>query len=68
MTVRPILFLTQGARSWPLAGITKVVDIENLTEALKSGPYGRCVYDCDNDVNDNQVLTYLLTYERCLHT
>lgn len=45
-----------GARSWPLAGITKVVDIENLTEALKSGPYGRCVYDCDNDVNDNQVV------------
>src|SRR3954449_5121987 len=41
---------------WPLSAVTPFRDRESVLAALREGPYGRCVYDCDNDVVDNQVV------------
>ncbi|KAI8500247.1 hypothetical protein Bbelb_218130 [Branchiostoma belcheri] len=50
----------QGQTGWPVSVVCpkEPVDIESLTEALRTGPYGRCVYDCDNDVVSNQVVNF----------
>jgi len=49
-------FLQQGRREWPLDVLTPDVTEDNVMDALQHGPYGRCVYACDNDVVDNQVV------------
>lgn len=40
---------------WPTTVITEDQSKEGVIAALSVGPYGRCVYRCDNDVVDNQV-------------
>jgi len=46
----------RGSEHWPISAIVDVVDIESVTDALENGPYGRCVYESDNDVVDHQVV------------
>ncbi len=46
----------QGELGTPVSILTLNPTIESVTEALRSGPYGRCVYECDNDVVDHQVV------------
>lgn len=40
---------------WPTSVITDIQTEEAVTKALENGPYGRCVFRCDNDVCDHQV-------------
>jgi hypothetical protein len=51
-----------NAPRWPASVVCDIEDHPGgykaaLTEALESGPYGKCVYDCDNDVADHQVVS-----------
>lgn len=43
------------AGEWPAAVLTEDQSEEGLREAIRTGPYGRCVYHCDNNVCDHQV-------------
>lgn len=45
-----------AAERWPLETVTSARTTEGVLDALRHGPYGRCVYDCDNDVVDHQVV------------
>ena len=40
---------------WPASVLTENQTEEGLREAIRTGPYGRCVYQCDNTVCDHQV-------------
>ncbi|KDR83569.1 hypothetical protein GALMADRAFT_235816 [Galerina marginata CBS 339.88] len=49
--------VSHGNTGWPVETIVDgLPDIENVTDALKNGPYGLCVYESANDVCDNQVV------------
>jgi predicted dehydrogenase len=44
------------AERWPLRTVTETLTADALESALRDGPYGRCVYHCDNDALDHQVV------------
>ena len=44
---------------WPANVVAPDPTPERLMEALRTGPYGRCVYECDNDVVDHQEVNLL---------
>lgn len=52
--------LAGGNTGWPCNVLTSNPTVESITEALKTGPYGRCVYHCDNNVVDHQVVNMLM--------
>ena len=43
------------AGNWPATVLTGDQSDQGLREAIRTGPYGRCVYHCDNNVCDHQV-------------
>lgn len=46
----------RGEKDWPVNVAAPVPTRASLLKALRTGPYGRCVYLCDNDVVDQQVV------------
>jgi predicted dehydrogenase len=48
--------LDRGEHGWPLSVVVSDFTPAALGEALRDGPYGRCVYASDNDVVDHQVV------------
>ena len=56
----------RGMKGWPNSVVTGGEPTEEgLYEALRTGPYGRCVYHCDNDVVDHQIVS--LEFENNIH-
>ena len=52
----PKLYMDMNRTGWPIDVITTDMSLEGRRKALEEGPYGRCVYRCDNDVVDRQVV------------
>jgi predicted dehydrogenase len=46
----------RGETGWPVNVVAWPPTPDNVTRALEEGPYGRCVWACDNDVVDHQVV------------
>ena len=58
--------IRSGKTGWPNNVVTGGPPTEeSLREALRTGPYGRCVYHCDNDVVDHQTVN--MTFEGGIH-
>jgi predicted dehydrogenase len=51
----PRLYLHEYT-GWPVSVISEDLSLEARRRALETGPYGRCVYRCDNDVVDHQTV------------
>ena len=46
---------------WPVNVISTDTSLEGRLKALEEGPYGRCVFHCDNDVVDHQTVNMRFT-------
>lgn len=51
--------LRNGNIGWPCDIVVENPTEEKLKVALKTSPYGRCVFHCDNNVVDHQVVNML---------
>ena len=49
-------YLEEGHYKWAIRAMTTDSSPEGIRKALETGPYGRCVFYCDNDVMDHQLV------------
>ncbi len=45
-----------GYTGWPIDVVMQNATVDGITEVLKTSEYGRCVYQCDNNVVDHQIV------------
>lgn len=45
-----------GHTMWPVSMVEPHPTVDNVRQALSTSPYGRCVFQCDNNVVDHQVV------------
>ncbi len=48
--------IKNGIWKWPCTAVVNNPTVDKIYKALDEGPYGRCVFYCDNDVVDHQVV------------
>lgn len=48
--------ILRGNTDWPCNILAQEPTEEKIRAAIETGPYGRCVYACDNDVVDSQIV------------
>ncbi len=53
--------VANGKTDWPCNVLALHPTVESIMEEIKTGPYGRCVYHCDNNVVDHQVVNLDMT-------
>jgi len=56
-------FYMRDRSGWPINVVVTDTRYEARMEALRTGPYGRCVYHCDNDVVDHMTINMLFEDE-----
>lgn len=58
--------IERGNTEWPCNVLCVYPTVENVHKALEEGPYGRCVFRCDNNVVDHQVVNLRMTDDSTL--
>ncbi len=57
--------LRRWGSSWPCNVVVSNPTEEHVYDALRTGPYGRCVFHCDNNVADHQTVN--IEFENDIH-